>query len=285
MPTFEHDGLSFHYRDEGTGSGLPFVFQHGLGGDVSQPFGVYRPPAGVRMVAFDARAHGETRPLGDVKKIALAAFADDLVALLDHLGIPRAVVGGISMGAALALNAALRYPSRVLGLVLSRPAWVDRPLPENARVFTHVAQHILRFGAAGGLEQFRGTAEYQLVLAESPDSAASLERQFTQPRAEECVARLERIPHDAPIHDREELAAIGVPTLVLGNRADPLHPWEFAEALARLIPGADLVEITPKSRSVEQHNADVQRAVDGFLARRFLQGTETPPTNPNGAPH
>src|SRR3954469_5820695 len=129
MPTFDHDGLAFHYRDEGRG--LPFVFQHGLGGDVSQPFGLYSPPAGVRLIAFDARAHGETRPVGDPKKISLAEFADDLVALLDHLGIDRAVVGGVSMGAAVALSAALRHPARVEGLVLSRPAWLDRPLPEN----------------------------------------------------------------------------------------------------------------------------------------------------------
>ena len=60
---FDRDGLSFHYRDEG--DGLPFVFQHGLGGDLSQPFGVYRPAAGVRLIGFDFRGHGETRPLGD----------------------------------------------------------------------------------------------------------------------------------------------------------------------------------------------------------------------------
>ena len=55
---FTHDGLRFHYRDEG--QGLPFVFQHGLGGDLNQPFGLYRPAAGVRLIAFDMRGHGET---------------------------------------------------------------------------------------------------------------------------------------------------------------------------------------------------------------------------------
>src|SRR5690348_15060255 len=103
MPMFEHDGLRFHYRDE----------YPATGGDVGQTFGLYSPPpSGVRLIAFDARAHGETQPLGDPKKISLASYADDLVALLDHLRIDRAVVGGISMGAALALNAALRYPDR-----------------------------------------------------------------------------------------------------------------------------------------------------------------------------
>src|SRR5437588_12915385 len=98
------------------------------------------------------------------------------------------------MGAAIALNFALRFPDRVLGLILSRPAWLDRPLPENVRVFTHIAQHILRYGAARGLEQFRQTPEYQALVRDSPDSAQVGVNHFQDPRAEECVSRHERIP-------------------------------------------------------------------------------------------
>ena len=269
MPFFERDGLSFHYLDKG--EGLPFVFQHGLGGDVGQPFGIYDPPAGVRLIGFDCRAHGETRPLGDLKAIGIANFADDLVALLDHLGIDRAVVGGISMGAAVAVGTALRHKARVLGTVLSRPAWIDRPLPENARVFPHVAQFLLKFGAVEGLKRYRATPEYQTLLVDAPDAARSLEQQFTQPRAEECVVRLERIPHDSPCHDRAELRGIRVPTLVLGNRVDPVHPWAFAVETARLIAGSEVVELTPKSVDPARHVEQVQRAIDDFLTRRFLK--------------
>src|SRR5262245_29135793 len=127
MPTFRHDGLEFHYRE--TGGGLPFVFQHGLGADLNQPFCLFQPPPGFRLIAFDCRAHGLTTPLGTENKINIATFADDLAALLDHLSIAAAVVGGISMGAALALDFALRFRGRVLGLVLSRPAWLDQPHP------------------------------------------------------------------------------------------------------------------------------------------------------------
>ena len=83
MRPFKHDGMSFNYRD--IGAGLPFVFQHGLGGDVNQPCGLLQPTAGIRLIAFDCRAHGETEPLGPEDKIAIASFADDLAALLDHL--------------------------------------------------------------------------------------------------------------------------------------------------------------------------------------------------------
>ena len=111
MPIFEHDQIRFHFRE--TGQGVPVVLQHGLGGSVEQPFGLFVPPDGFRLLAMDCRGHGQTDPLGDPEKISIASFADDLQALLDSLQIPRAVVGGISMGAAVALNFALRFPDRV----------------------------------------------------------------------------------------------------------------------------------------------------------------------------
>ena len=271
MPCFEHDGLEFHYRDQG--EGVPLLFQHGLGNDVEQVFELFRPPAGVRLIALDVRGHGQTQPLGDPKKVAMTAYVDDLVALLDYLRLKAAVVGGISMGAALALHAGLRYPRRVLGLVLLRPAWLDRPLPENVRIYAHVAQQIRRHGAKEGLARFRETPEFQALEREAPAAARSVARLFEDPRAEESLIRLERIPHDAPCRDRSEWQAIRVPTLVLGCRCDPIHPWESAQVLARGIPHAELVEVTPKSWSEERHGQEVQQAIEHFLTRRFLTPT------------
>lgn len=264
MPTFAHDGLEFHYRD--LGQGVPFVFLHGLGFDLEQPFALYAPSDGARLIGFDFRAHGQTTPLGDVKKISFASYADDLVALLDHLRIEQAVVGGLSMGAGVALNMAIRDPNRLLGLILVRPAWIDRALPENARVYPHIAQQILRHGPIEGLEFFRETPEYLQIVQEAPHVAATLERQFLEPRAVECIARLERFPHDRPCREREDLASIHVPTLVLGNNRDPVHRWEIAEALAKEIPRARLVELTAPSDNLERFAADLQHAIDAFLA-------------------
>jgi len=269
VPVFDRDGLKIHFRDEG--HGLPFVFQHGLGGDLNQPLGLYRPATGVRLTAFDMRAHGETRPLGDPDRLSMATLADDLVAILDHLGIERGVVGGISLGAAVAANVALRYSKRVLGLVLSRPAWIDRPVPENVHLYATIARLIRELGPEEGLEQFRKSPEFQAIERESPDCARSLVGQFEHPRAAECVTRLERIAADAPCHDRALYGNIQVPTLILGNRQDPIHPWRVAETLSQLIPYAELREITPKSVSLDRHAADVQQAIDDFLTRHFLQ--------------
>ena len=97
MPLFERDGLAFHYLDEGDCSGRPFVFRHGLGRDVSQPAGVFSPPPGIRLLSLDCGGHGKTYPLGGAQKLSFSCFADDVAALMDHLGLERAVVGGISM--------------------------------------------------------------------------------------------------------------------------------------------------------------------------------------------
>ncbi len=267
MPVLHRDGLNFKYRDAGVG--LPFVFQHGLGGDLIAAVGVYVPAPGVRLISMDFRGHGETRPLGDETKLTIECLADDLVALLDHVQIERAVIGGISLGAAASVNLALRHPERVLGLVLSRPAWIDHPLPENVWLFTTIAELLRTVGAKEGLEQFHRTEQYAAMERDSPDCAKSLIGQFEQPRAEECAARLSRLVVDTPCPDPARYKTIKVPTLVLGNRRDPIHPWELAETLAGLIPGCEFCEVTPKSVSVDRHAADVKKAIDGFVLRRF----------------
>ena len=77
--TFDRDGIKFYFKDEG--SGVPFVYQHGLGADITQPFSFFTGGhRGIRLLSMDCRAHGQTRPLGPEEKIALSTFADDVVA-------------------------------------------------------------------------------------------------------------------------------------------------------------------------------------------------------------
>jgi pimeloyl-ACP methyl ester carboxylesterase len=257
MPFFPHDGLQFHYQR--SGQGIPFIFQHGLGGDLSQPVGIFTPSPGIELLSFDFRAHGETRPLGNPAKLSFASFADDLKAFMDQ------------MGAGVSLNFCLRFPERVLGLVLSRSAWLDGAMTQNARMFLNIAQAIEQHGAQKGLELFKLSDTYREILQESPDVVASLVKQFQSPRAEESYLRLERMPKDAPNYDRQEWKSIQVPTLVLANRQDPIHPFEYGEILAQHIPGAESREITSKSVSVRQHEENTQTFIQDFLQRYFLQ--------------
>ena len=267
MPEFVHDDLSFHYRTEGEGTTV--VFQHGLGGDVNQPCGLFTPPVGFRLLALDCRGHGQTRPLGDSSRLTIADYADDLLALLDCLDIDKVIVGGISMGAAVTLNFTLRYPERVLGLIQSRVAWLEGPNRDNAKLFSLIARLIREEGLQQGRQLFQDSDDYHRVLRESMDTAASLLAQFDHPRAEETVMKLERIPLDSPYRSEEELHSIRVPTLVLANRQDPVHPYQFGETVARAISAAEFRELTPKSTSVERHGADVQRYITEFLGKHF----------------
>lgn len=260
---FDRDGIRFHYRDEG--DGVPFVYQHGLGGDLAQPWGFFEGGHdGIRLLSMDCRAHGDTRPVGPEDKIGIASFADDVVAFMDERGIERAVAGGISMGAAVALNIALRYPNRVCALVLQRPAWLDQPMPGHLRVLVYIGELIQRHGARRGREIFRASPEYTALLRDSPDVAASCLGQFDHPRAEETVVKLLRIPRDAPCGNRA-WTSIRVPTLVLANRMDPVHPFEYGEILAREIPGAVFQEVAPKSVGIERHTQEVRETIGQFV--------------------
>jgi pimeloyl-ACP methyl ester carboxylesterase len=159
----------------------------------------------------------------------------------------------------------LRYPSRLRGLVLVRPAWLDSPLPPNLAIYPRLARLIRQHGAQRGRDLLLGSAEHAQVASESPDTANALAGQFTSPRAEDALARLEEIPNDAPGRDRSAWGSITAPTLVLASRQDPVHPFAFGEALAQAIPHAQFKELTPKSVSVERYAAEVQAGVAEFL--------------------
>jgi pimeloyl-ACP methyl ester carboxylesterase len=247
--------------------------------------GLCCPPPGIRLLCLDARAHGQTQPLGDPSALTFDVFGDDLVAFLDRLGLGQAVIGGISMGAGVALNVAVRYPERVAGLVLSRPAWLDGPMPpENVTRYAVIARLLRTLGAdehrdqalRRALAELEASEDYRDLMVSSPDTAQSLRGQLTNEQAVASVARLERLPTDRPLADLRDAAAIRAPTLVLAHRQDPIHRFAFGEALARAIPGAALVELTPKSIDRERHAAEVQGCLDAFLSRFRAPGAESP---------
>ena len=171
------------------------------------------------------------------------------------------------MGAGVSLTIAQLAPARVRGLVLSRPAWLDAPQPPNLAIFPVVASLIRTYGAQEGLARFQRSETYAALLVTAPDVAASLCGQFTHPRAKETVAKLERLPDDAPAGSRGDWASIRVPTLVLANRTDPPHPFEYGELLAATLPNAELVELTSKSVDKALHIRQARAALVAFLGQ------------------
>ena len=272
MPAFTLGTASINYID--VGRGVPFVFQHGIGGNVRQPRKIFSPPPGVRLLSFDARAHGSTVWSGDAAELSFNTFADDLVGLLNHLGIAHAMVGGISMGAGVALNAATRYPERIAGLVLARPAWLARPMPRRTIGLFDLLVNVLReldFSIATdeGLDWAWRKLERNPVFAalahRYSDTAWSLRNQLTAQRAVDGVARLERLPRDRPIADLRQPTVLHVPTVVLAHQQDPIHPFAYGQRLANAIPGARLVEVTSRSTNRQQHAAEMQQHIAAFL--------------------
>ncbi|BCJ37430.1 oxidoreductase [Actinocatenispora thailandica] len=110
------DGLHLYYEEYGS-AGTPLVLLHGgmLTIDLNFAELIPRLAARHRVIAVEQQGHGRT---GDIDRvISPANSASDVVALLDHLGIPRAHVLGHSMGGAVAMELAVSHPDRVLSVV------------------------------------------------------------------------------------------------------------------------------------------------------------------------
>jgi len=268
MPVFTHQGIRFHYVDSG-GGGVPLVLQHGLGGDCSQPTGLFAPASWLRMLCLDCRGHGRTQPLGPAESLSFNGYADDVIALLDSLNIPSAICGGISMGAGIALNLALRYPARVRGLILIRPAWLCEPMPARPW-FARISALIRENGPEEGLRALLASPDYAGLKRDAPAVARSLADQFTKPGIEETAIKFERLSADIPYQSAAALRAIGVPTLVIATRRDPVHPYEYGLALANQILHARFLEVTAKSISEQEHQRQIQIAMENFLQEHFL---------------
>jgi 3-oxoadipate enol-lactonase len=126
MPFAEINGQRIHFEDSG-GAGPPVVLAHGFLMDQSMfaPQVEALAPA-FRVIRWDERGFGETQE--DGRPFTYWDSADDCIGLLDHLGIERAVIGGMSQGGFVSLRAALAHPKRVKGLVLiDSQAGVDEP--------------------------------------------------------------------------------------------------------------------------------------------------------------
>jgi pimeloyl-ACP methyl ester carboxylesterase len=92
-------------------------------------------------------------------------------------------------------------------------------------------------------------------------------RLFEDPRGDERIDRFELLPRSRPFNAFEELARISVPTLIIGNDRDPIHPRPLSEALAASIPGSELRLVTSQAVNQSAHRAEVHQAVLEFLNR------------------
>lgn len=260
--TFDRGGVRLSGVDRG--SGLPVVFQHGLGGDEGQVAEVFPDDSGFRRLTLECRGHG--RSPADPASCSIAAFADDVLAFADARGLDRFVVGGISMGAAIALAIAARHPGRVAGLVLARPAWLWDAAPANMRPYAEVAEHLRNPDAARARSGFEASATAMLLAREAPGNLDAMRKFLAVEDRAGLAALLSAIAADGPGVGEAEARGIAAPTLVIGNGRDLAHPMAYAETLAATIPGARLVEITPKATDAARYVSELRAALFSFLA-------------------
>jgi len=223
-----------------TGAGVPFVWGHGLLSSMAQEdaVGLFRwSGAHARVVRFDARGHGESEPSYDPALLRWPELARDMLALADTLGAERAFLGGVSMGCATALHAAVAAPERVAGLVLVAPptAWATRP--RQARFYRFAASLVEKVG----LTPFRLLASIPVPGGTSPVAALQsvMVEQLARADARAVAATL-RGAAESDLPEPDMLRSLRIPSLILAWRNDPVHPVSSATRLRELLPESDL---------------------------------------------
>jgi pimeloyl-ACP methyl ester carboxylesterase len=263
------DGCPLAYED--VGSGLPTIWQHGLGADRQQPAEVFPRVVGVRRITLECRGHGESQ-MGDPAHLSIAQFAADVAALLDRLGLDAAVLGGISLGAAISMRLAASIPWRIKGLILARPAWVDAPAPHTMKPYLVLAELLKEYGREEGLKRFANSEILAAVERVSPDNAASLLSFFSRRDEQSTIELLSRIPKDGPGLSRQDMASIDMPTLIIGTGEEYVHPLRYASQLKDLIPGAALQIITSKTVDKALYQSQFRESLASFLQRLTAAG-------------
>jgi pimeloyl-ACP methyl ester carboxylesterase len=260
---FVRDGTALHV-DDGGGSGLPVIFQHGLSGDARQTEEVFPGDRRFRRITLECRGHGSSAP-GDSTHFSIATFADDVAALIDTWELAPLVVGGISMGASIALRLAVRRKDIVRGLVLARPAWATEAAPKNMTAAAEVGRLIATLPVQEARERFLASDTAREFADAAPDNLATLEGWFAREPLAMTAALLQRISADGPGISENELRAIRVPALIIAHGRDIFHPLTLAESLASRIPGSRLVTITAKAEDRARYVSDFRAALSAFL--------------------
>ncbi|WP_375261082.1 3-oxoadipate enol-lactonase [Palleronia sp.] len=226
------DGTVIHYRYR-AGAGLPIVFLNSLGTDFRIWDGVVaRLPAGLPLLLMDKPGHG----LSQTAPTTMEGYARTVAGLMDHCGLDRALVCGVSIGGMIAQTLALSHPGKVAGLILSNTAaklgdaqsWQDRLGTLDRVGLEGMADAVLERWFSG---RFRTERPVELE-----GYRAMLTRTPAEGYATACAAI-----SDTDL--RERIGGIDVPTLCLAGSDDLASPPEVVHGLASAIPGATCKDI------------------------------------------
>jgi pimeloyl-ACP methyl ester carboxylesterase len=256
------DGRRVGYVE--AGHGTPLVLVHGAGGRGR----VWAPQLAeladvARVIAVDLPGHGVTGGTGYASVRDYAAFVQ---VFLDEAGLERVVLGGHSMGGAIAQTLALEHPDRLVGLVLVGTGARLRVLPRTLELLRIAAPQARPF-----------VAELSYSPRTPPGAVVEAERALMETPLAVTLGDFLACDH---FDLMTAVAGVRAPTLVVVGRDDRLTPPKYAHYLARTIPGARLVELDAAGHFPQlEQPAGVNAAL-----RDFLRGLSPSPASAKVAP-
>jgi pimeloyl-ACP methyl ester carboxylesterase len=191
---------------------------------------------GHRVLCLDLLGHGDSDRPPEMSSYSMTTFGRQAIGLLDHVGVERAVLGGTSLGANAALEAAAAAPERVRGLLIEMPV-LDNALLACAIGFTPLLVG-LTFGAP--VARLAGRAAKLVPRGATLPADMLLDWVSQDPKPSASVLQGLFFGRVAPPSDvRRQMKQ---PTLVIGHPRDPIHPFSDSDMLVRELPNARLVE-------------------------------------------
>jgi pimeloyl-ACP methyl ester carboxylesterase len=234
---FVHDGQRLVYDDYGSGR-QTIVLLPGLllSRKMQDPLARALAERGNRVISLDLLGHGESDRPKDMWRYSMPLFGEQVIGLLDHLDVRRAVVGGTSLGANVTLEAAMLAPGRMQGLIVEMPV-LDNALLACALAFTPLLVG-LTFGAPVSRLVGRVARRLPRGLHNMVDVGLDWVSQDPGPSA----AVLQGLFFGRTAPPRSERRTIKSDALVIGHPRDPVHPFSDSDMLVRELPNARLVE-------------------------------------------
>ncbi|HEX3825386.1 MAG TPA: alpha/beta fold hydrolase [Mycobacteriales bacterium] len=223
------------------GGGDPLVLIHGTGCD--RAFWDLQVPVYAeqwQVISVDLRGSGRSDVVTDVSTYSTELMADDLAALIDHLGVGPAHVSGHSLGSCVAQQMALRHPDHVRSIQLHATwgradTWLQRAFIGTTRFPLELGDLQTTFKT---VMMWMMSADY--LQTWQPEVVAGMVRScfIDNPHLQANQGMLGHLHADA-VHDcMTALPTIKTPTLVTAGESDVLIPSRYGEAVAELIPGA-----------------------------------------------
>lgn len=264
------DGVKLHYEE--AGSGTPVVFVHEFAGDARS----WEPQLRhfsrrYRCVAYNARGYPPSDVPEDVERYSQARARDDIRAVLDGLGLERAHIVGLSMGAFATLHFGIAYPRRALSLTVAGGGYGAHPAQyaqfqkdsrANAETLRRdgLAKFVATYGHGPTRVQFQN---------KDPRGFAEYIRQFSEHSALGAINTLLGVQARRPsLYELAgDMARIEVPTLIMaGDEEEPC--LEVCLLMKRAIPGAGLAILPASGHGINLEEPELfNRLLEDFLHR------------------